>query len=182
MHAFRQEDILLSTGSPHLDSARARLPEGQPLVSPYPAYDDNMSPANGYRTTTSKYNNMYTPVDIDIEATTADQAHNVAELVRQQGSLTKLLLEHHLKASLPQRNIEPFTGDPLEYASFMRSFEYTIEQRATNDQDKLYYLDEYTVGEPNVRSCMYLKQMDTSVPRTFFTGSLVTLIRSPRLI
>ncbi len=50
-----------------------------------------------------------------------------------------------------------FTGDPVTYKSFIRSFEHTIERKTDNEKDMLYYLEQYTAGEPQelVRSCEY---------------------------
>jgi hypothetical protein len=63
--------------------------------------------------------------------------------------LTALLLEQQMKATLPQRTIQPYNGDPLEYCSFMQSFRYGVESKTTNDMDRLYYLEQLTTGEPN---------------------------------
>jgi hypothetical protein len=81
---------------------------------------------------------------------------DIANMVYQQGELTKLLLEHNLKSSLPQRVIQTFDGDPLEYPAFMSAFKYCIEEKSTSDKDRLYYLEQYTRGDANklVRSCM----------------------------
>lgn len=71
--------------------------------------------------------------------------------------LTRMLLECHMKPSLPQRSIQPFNGDPLNFHSFLRAFEHGIEMKTTDALDRLYFLEQYTRGEPNeiVKSCMY---------------------------
>ena len=75
----------------------------------------------------------------------------------QQNQLMKLLVECHMRSSLPQRQIQPFSGNPLDWHAFVRAFEHTIESKTNNDKDKLYYLEQYTKGEANaiVKSCMY---------------------------
>ncbi|XP_072171980.1 uncharacterized protein [Diadema setosum] len=75
----------------------------------------------------------------------------------QQNQLTQLLLECHMKSSLPQRNVQPFDGNPMYFHSFMRAFEHVIESKTTDNSDRLYFLEQYTRGEANevVRSCMY---------------------------
>lgn len=52
-----------------------------------------------------------------------------------------------------------FAGDPLTYRSFMRAFESAIEKKTNSDQDKLFYLEQYTSGEPRdlVRSCEHMR-------------------------
>ncbi|KAI2644916.1 DNA repair protein RecO [Labeo rohita] len=49
-------------------------------------------------------------------------------------------------------------SDVLQYKSFMRAFEHAIEQKTDNDQDKLYFLEQFTDGEPQelVRSCAHM--------------------------
>ncbi|XP_071486966.1 uncharacterized protein [Diadema antillarum] len=77
--------------------------------------------------------------------------------LQQQNQLMRMLVEQNMKASLPQKQVKPFTGDPLHYHSFVRAFEHTIEAKTCSDSDRLYYLDQYTLGEANaiVKSCMY---------------------------
>ena len=73
--------------------------------------------------------------------------------------MTRLLIEHQVKASLPPQTITPFSGDILAYTSFMKSFEHGVEQKTTNYNDLIYYLDQYTSGEDNtlVKSCLHYK-------------------------
>ncbi|KAL2099387.1 hypothetical protein ACEWY4_005867 [Coilia grayii] len=61
---------------------------------------------------------------------------------------------------LPRRDVPVFQGDPLEYRSFMRAFLHTIDSRTDSDADKLYFLDQYTRGEPRdlVRSCQHMPE------------------------
>lgn len=51
-----------------------------------------------------------------------------------------------------------FSGDPLAYISFIRAFEHSIENKTNNPQDRLYYLEQFTSGEPHalVRSCKHM--------------------------
>ena len=79
------------------------------------------------------------------------------ESMTQQNQLMKLLVECHMRPSLPQRQIQPFSGNPLDWHAFVRAFEHTIESKTNNDKDKLYYIEQYTKGEANaiVKSCMY---------------------------
>ena len=78
------------------------------------------------------------------------------EVVRQQNDLTKVLVECHMRSSLPQRTLTPFHGNPLEYNAFLRAFQHSVEEKTNNPKDRLYYLEQYTRGEANtmVRSCM----------------------------
>ena len=79
------------------------------------------------------------------------------DVIQRQNDLTKVLVECHQRASLPQRTLSPFNGDPLQYNSFMRAFHHSVEEKNSNPRDKLCYLEQFTRGEANtmVRSCMY---------------------------
>ena len=81
------------------------------------------------------------------------------QIADQQRNMTKLLMEQQVKAMLPQRIIKTYTGDPVEYMSFIRAFEYGIEDKTSCSKDRLYYLEQFTTGEPNtlVRSCMHME-------------------------
>ncbi|KAL2099293.1 hypothetical protein ACEWY4_005773 [Coilia grayii] len=62
-------------------------------------------------------------------------------------------------SQLPQREVPVFSGDVLAYRSFIRAFESVIEKKTNSDQDKLFYLEQYTSGEPRdlVRSCEHMR-------------------------
>ncbi|KAL9953349.1 hypothetical protein ACROYT_G040751 [Oculina patagonica] len=49
--------------------------------------------------------------------------------------------------ALPKPELSTFDGNPMEYWSFIRSFENTIERNATSESEKLMYLLQYTTGE-----------------------------------
>ncbi|KAL9986270.1 hypothetical protein ACROYT_G000387 [Oculina patagonica] len=49
--------------------------------------------------------------------------------------------------ALPKPDLSTFDGNPMEYRSFIRSFENTIERNATSESEKLMYLLQYTTGE-----------------------------------
>ena len=85
---------------------------------------------------------------------------SIIDLVKEQGSLTKLLLEQHTRALLPQRSITPFSGDALEYVSFMHTFEHNIERKLSEEKEKYYFLEYFTTGDANrvVKSCMRMEQ------------------------
>ena len=49
--------------------------------------------------------------------------------------------------ALPKPDLTVFDCNPLEYGSFFRSFENTVERNATNESEKLLYLLQYTTGD-----------------------------------
>lgn len=73
--------------------------------------------------------------------------------MQRQNEVTELLVKQQSLAQLPQREVPVFSGDPLAYKSFMRAFESAIEKKTNSDQDKLFYLEQYTSGEPRDLFC-----------------------------
>ena len=59
---------------------------------------------------------------------------------------------------LPEVGISKFAGDPLEYSSFVRSFESRVASRTRDNSERLFYLEQFTSGVPRdlVRSCMHM--------------------------
>ena len=51
-----------------------------------------------------------------------------------------------------------FSGNPLDYCTFIRAFETVIETRESDYAGRLYYLEQHTAGRPQelVRSCLYM--------------------------
>ncbi|XP_073713144.1 uncharacterized protein [Misgurnus anguillicaudatus] len=51
-----------------------------------------------------------------------------------------------------------FNNDPIEYRSFITSFEHNIESKVELAKDKLYYLEQYTSGQSRelVKTCLFL--------------------------
>ncbi|KAL7883475.1 hypothetical protein SRHO_G00011330 [Serrasalmus rhombeus] len=93
---------------------------------------------------------------------TGDQCYernvDVLQMMQKQNMITELLVKQQSWAQLPEKDIPMFRGNPLAYRSFIRAIEHAIERRTDNEQDKLYYLQRYTVGEPHdlVRSCEHM--------------------------
>jgi hypothetical protein len=75
-----------------------------------------------------------------------------------QGNLAELIITQQKLALLPAREITAFDGDPLNYHVFMRAFEHVIEDKTSSSQDRLYFLEQYTSGQPRslVRSCLHM--------------------------
>lgn len=82
----------------------------------------------------------------------------ICSIMQRQNEITSMLVRQQLTATLPQRDIPIFDGDPMQYLSFMRTFEHCVEERTSSYQDCLYFLEQYTRGQPRelVRSCMHM--------------------------
>ncbi|XP_072035816.1 uncharacterized protein [Amphiura filiformis] len=95
--------------------------------------------------------------------TMATQMQNIESLQQREpaGSdlsrLTQLLITQQVRAQLPAQKIQVFSGDPLKFTTFMKAFEYGVEDKILDSRDRINYLWQYTSGEPKslVNSCLY---------------------------
>ena len=68
-------------------------------------------------------------------------------LNQQQNEIMKGFSDQQRKSSLPTPQVPMFDGDPVEYDNFIRAFENIIETKVQRDVERLYYLEQYTVGD-----------------------------------
>lgn len=61
--------------------------------------------------------------------------------------LADLLSQRQDRDSLPRPEPEIFTGNPLRYPNWVKSFETFIERKTKISSERLYYLSKYTTGE-----------------------------------
>ena len=48
--------------------------------------------------------------------------------------------------TLPQPSLPTFSGNPVDYCDFIRSFEHLIESKTVSPSARLYYLIQHTTG------------------------------------
>lgn len=100
-------------------------------------------------------------------ATTAgeDLRRETIELQRQQNALhlqqnriVELLVLNQNRSKLPQSHVPVSDGNPIEFHTFIQAFESLIESRTSCSTDRLYYLEQFTLGDVKelVRSCHHL--------------------------
>ncbi|KAJ8332985.1 hypothetical protein SKAU_G00418810 [Synaphobranchus kaupii] len=87
-----------------------------------------------------------------------NRSDDILKVMQKQNAITELLVRQQKQSQLPTKDIPVFRGDALQYKSFIRAIEHSIEQKTDNDQDKLYFLEQFTAGEPQelVRSCAHM--------------------------
>jgi len=80
------------------------------------------------------------------------------DVLQKQNRLTELLAEQQQQSLLPSLTLTKFTGDPLEYSTFTRSFESQVEARVSANDVRLQYLEQYLQGEPKelIKGCLHL--------------------------
>lgn len=83
---------------------------------------------------------------------------DLQRVMLRQTDITEMLVRNQGLACLPARDVPLFHGDPLEFRSFTRAFENAIASRTESNADKLYFLEQYTRGEPRelVKSCQHM--------------------------
>lgn len=87
-----------------------------------------------------------------------DSQNDLGNIMQRRTKITAMLVQQNLASSLPVRIIPIFDRDPLQYHSFIRSFERCVEVKTDNASDCLHLLERCTRGQPRdlVKSCQYL--------------------------
>ena len=91
-------------------------------------------------------------------AHTHQSTKQFCEVLQQQNRLTELLAEQQQQSLLPSLTLTKFSGDPLEYFTFIRSFESQVEAKVSANDVRLQYLEQYLHGEPKdlIKGCLHL--------------------------
>lgn len=78
-------------------------------------------------------------------------------IMQKQNKITATLVQQQIAMSLPAREIPIFEGDPLQFRSFIKSFEHGVEKKA-GQANCLYSLEQFTRGRPLelVKSCQHM--------------------------
>ncbi|XP_033992103.1 uncharacterized protein LOC117487588 [Trematomus bernacchii] len=94
----------------------------------------------------------------DAGITGTNNNDNFLTVMQRQNDIVNLLVLQQKQTSLPTREIPVFDGNPLNYQIFVRAFQHGIEEKTTSNQDRLYYLEQYTSGSCRelVRSCLHM--------------------------
>ena len=78
------------------------------------------------------------------------------DVLQKQNKLTELLADQQRQNLLPTLTLAKFTGDPLEYPTFIRSFESQVEAKTSANDVRFQYLEQYLQGEPKelIKGCL----------------------------
>ena len=76
--------------------------------------------------------------------------------------LADLLAQRQDRDSLPRPEPEVFSGHPLDFPTWKKSFETFIERKTKDPYEQLYYLGKYTSGESkeDISGLLSLKSTD----------------------
>ncbi|CAB4025027.1 Hypothetical predicted protein, partial [Paramuricea clavata] len=80
------------------------------------------------------------------------------DLNLQQNEIMKGFSLQQRKSTLPQQRVPVFEGNPTEYNNFIRAFENIVEAKVANSSERLYYLEQFTIGQARelVKSCHHM--------------------------
>jgi hypothetical protein len=82
---------------------------------------------------------------------------------RQSNALQHLIHQQQqgvMALTLPQPSMPIFSGNPVDYCDFIRSFKHLIESKTTSASARLYYLIQHTSGSVQelMRSCLSMHE------------------------
>ena len=90
-------------------------------------------------------------------ATTTRTAYQYTQDRQRDSFLATSIANAMDRNRLPVPTPKPFSGDPMEYISFKRSFKTLIEKKAISAEEKICYLQQYLQGDAKqaVAGCFY---------------------------
>ncbi|XP_039548042.1 uncharacterized protein LOC120493481 [Pimephales promelas] len=151
----------LGQSNPHFSGTeRVGKRVGNVIQSPRPQPTSSRRPeVTGHQDTLqSRPLPMHSTHQFSTQVTNSSDQSQIITVLEKQNEITALLVQQQSLSLLPKRDIQIFDGDPLQYHTFMRSFEHSIEEKADNPKDCLYFLEQYIRGHPRdlVRSCQHM--------------------------
>ena len=134
-----------TTQTPLLSQAPAIINVNQPSLSSHRMEQPNTPPVT----------QPLVPQPNDSQRAQPNQSSNP---VNAQSELANLIIQHQKQTSLPTRELPTFNGDLISYLPFIHAFENRIEQMTASHQERLFYLEQYTTGQPKelVQSCLHM--------------------------
>ena len=150
---FRREELEV----PAKSERNTAEPQSSPVAREFPRLvANNVAPTNyntpavkSARIPTAKVKSeCYEPTQNDTFGDVAVRQLLDAQyfLNQQLQALIQRQQESTLALTLPQPNVPVFSGNPIEYWTFIRAFENLIDRKTTSESARLYYLVQYTSG------------------------------------
>ncbi|KAL1269131.1 hypothetical protein QQF64_031420 [Cirrhinus molitorella] len=98
------------------------------------------------------------PPRADVNVPAYADTRSLFDVMQRQNDITEIFIKQQSLSTLPPMDIPVFSGDALEFTFFMRAFEHGVENKTTNNKDRLYFLEQFTTGQPKVlvRSCQHM--------------------------
>ena len=131
------------TGSSNLPRLRMSTSEEPPQRS---QASSSLNPfASPFTTAISSHETPWKPVP-DARLNSPISNPPVSSGVDLMQRLADLLTQRQDRDSLPRPEPEVFTGNPLRYPNWVKSFETFIERKTKDPSERLYYIGKYTTG------------------------------------
>ena len=95
-----------------------------------------------------------------------DSLQFLMEAQDRQSQASQRLLEQQQQGvstlTLPQPSLQVFSGDPIDYCDFVRTFEHLVERKTLSPSSCLYYLVQYTSGSAQelMKSCLTMREQE----------------------
>ena len=88
----------------------------------------------------------------------SDSAPFPGHSAAQHSDLTRALLVQQFRNTLPKLEVPKFNGSVTDFVPFIKAFDSMVGLRLDDDEEKLRYLEQFTVGEPReiVKGCLML--------------------------
>jgi hypothetical protein len=121
----------------------------------------------GSKENAAKINAIHEFPDTPINTTSTPRDESFRRIVemqdRQSNALQHLIHQQQqgvMALTLPQPSMPIFSGNPIDYCDFIRSFEHLIESKTTSASARLYYLIQHTSGSVQelMRSCLSMHE------------------------
>ena len=134
----------------NLDASNTTLDPDAPVYTPHsinPSTKQTTSRSSEFESSATKSHASQSPPPHCSQVSQQNQYFDIATAIA-----------HALdKSRLPVPTPKVFSGKPLEYVHFRRSFKTLIENKAATAEEKIYYLQQYLTGEAKdaVSGCLY---------------------------
>ncbi|XP_071058619.1 uncharacterized protein [Pseudochaenichthys georgianus] len=118
-----------------------------------------ISEANIHQSSTQSHPQLQHQSNHPAALAPSSRAQNpLLNVLERQNEITSMLVQQQSLSFLPKREIQIFDGSPFQYQAFIRAFEHSFEEKTHNPKDRLYFLEQYTRGQPLelVRSCQHM--------------------------
>lgn len=98
------------------------------------------------------------PTRSDVRIPSHVDTGSLFNIMQRQNDIAEIFMKQQSLSTLPPMDIPVFSGDPLDFTFFIRAFEHGVESKTTNNKDRLYFLEQFTKGQPKVlvRSCQHM--------------------------
>ena len=137
-----------------------------------PAVKSNIIPMNestkhgkpNWTTDNAAPNSTHVPCHNESNSVHDESLRRLAEMQDHQSFTLQQLIQQQqqgvMALTLPQPSMQVFSGNPIDYCDFIRSFEHLVESKTSSPSARLYYLIQHTSGTAQelMKSCLSMHE------------------------